>query len=347
MKERYQATLVGCAIGDSLGMPVEGWKRQQIARYVGQVRTLLEPQVPRDSEGNKIESDEFGKIKCYTLGLKKGEWTDDTLLTLALAESITECRGLNLEDVAHRQMEAYEACITKEGKVVGGFGGTTMEALDRIRKGVPPSEYGVIGGPGNGTAMKISPLGIYMHATQKYEESIDFAEKVGKITHLDPRSIAGGIVQLEAINMLLNSISKENFTSQIYQICKNHEKPVSKEYRFNSEGSLASRLEWVNNNKEATVEEAFKNLRNSSKIYESYPFALFMFQKYWDNPIEGLIETINWGGDCDTTGAIYGALCGAKNGMIFPGEWKSNLKNLDYIISLGDKLHDLGNGGKR
>ena len=30
MKERYIATLVGCALGDILGMPVEGWKREQI-----------------------------------------------------------------------------------------------------------------------------------------------------------------------------------------------------------------------------------------------------------------------------------------------------------------------------
>jgi len=30
MKERYQAILFGCAAGDTLGMPLEGWKQEQI-----------------------------------------------------------------------------------------------------------------------------------------------------------------------------------------------------------------------------------------------------------------------------------------------------------------------------
>ena len=34
LREKFIATLVGCAIGDSLGMSVEGWKRKQIQKYI-------------------------------------------------------------------------------------------------------------------------------------------------------------------------------------------------------------------------------------------------------------------------------------------------------------------------
>ena len=67
-----------------------------------------------------------------------------------------------------------------------------------------------------------------------------------------------------------------------------------------------------------------------------------MFQKYWNNPIEGLIETVNWGGDADTTGAIYGALCGAKHGMIFPEKWIKETKNLEPLIKAAEGIYDLG-----
>jgi len=35
--ERYIATLIGCALGDTLGMPVESFNRQQIKKYAGRV----------------------------------------------------------------------------------------------------------------------------------------------------------------------------------------------------------------------------------------------------------------------------------------------------------------------
>lgn len=72
-------------------------------------------------------------------------------------------------------------------------------------------------------------------------------------------------------------------------------------------------------------------------VYRSYPFALWMFQKYWDYPIEGLFDLVNFGGDCDTTAAIYGAMVGAKHGNIFPKHLQK-INNLEYVLSLGDEL---------
>jgi len=74
---------------------------------------------------------------------------------------------------------------------------------------------------------------------------------------------------------------------------------------------------------------------------ESYPFAIFMLQKYWENPLEGLIETVNFGGDCDTTGAIYGALSGAKNGLCFPDEWLKLVPSLELMVEDADMIHGL------
>ncbi len=329
----YSSSLVGCAIGDSLGMPVEGWKREQIRKYVGRITHLIAPALVKDKDGKLVEEDEFGKIKYWTKDFKKGEYTDDTILTLTIAESMAELGRIDIQDIADRHVAIY----VKDSK---GFGGTTREALNNLINGKNIFNSGVIGGPGNAPSMKISPIGFYMHATNKYEEGLEFAGVISKITHLDPRSIAGGIVQAHAIYSLLNKVERNEFVSSIVKVCKKYEGVLTKEFTQHNEGTLRSRLEWIKENGDVNDEIAFRTLGCSSVVYKSYPFALFMFQKYWSKPVEGLIELVNYGGDCDTTGAMYGSLAGARFGDIFQNNLKKDLKNLDHLVHIGEVIHD-------
>ncbi len=341
LKDKYVATLIGCAIGDSLGMPVEAWPKERIQKHVGRVAQLLDPVILYDTTGEILTTDEFGKVKYYGKDLKRGDYTDDTILTLALAESIAAKRGVDLSDVAQRQLYEYTSRIQPDGKVKGGFGGTTRKAFQLLRGGISPLESGVIGGPGNAPAMKMSPLGLYMDTSGNFNQGLEYAELVGKITHLDPRSIVSGIVQAYAVYRLLQDVSRDEFVASILKVCSSWEQPVPSNYPLASKGSLTSRLEWINENKYAEDEAAHQHLGSNSVVLNSYPFALFMFQKYWDAPIEGLIETVNWGGDCDTTGAMYGALCGAKNGMIFPQEWVETLKGKERLRKAAERIYEL------
>jgi len=93
LKEKIVGSLVGCAVGDALGMPVEGWPKARIQKYCGRITDMLAPIVIRDAQGNKLTEDEFGKIHHWTEIFEKGDFTDDTILTLAIAKSIIE-RGL-------------------------------------------------------------------------------------------------------------------------------------------------------------------------------------------------------------------------------------------------------------
>jgi ADP-ribosylglycohydrolase len=341
--EKHIATLIGCAIGDTLGMAVEGWTREQIKKYVpdGKITCPIDPILVYDETGKLKEQDEFGKIKYYTKDLKKGEFTDDTILTLAIAETLSRSNGFNLWDIAKGHLDTYESLRMPDGKIKGGFGKTTQDAFENLRNGVSPLESGVIGGPGNAPAMKMHPLGLYAYNLRILPEAINFAEAIGKMTHLDPRSVVSGQVQTAAVYYLLDGISRQEFLDTICETCKNNEKPLNDKYTWHNSGNLTSRLEWIKNNKDADIEEAYKTIGVSSAVYQSYPFALFMFQKFWDNPIRGLLETINFGGDCDTIGAIYGALVGAKHGMIFPEEWINTLVEKDRIIELGKSLYKL------
>ncbi|MFH1589818.1 MAG: ADP-ribosylglycohydrolase family protein [archaeon] len=347
-EEQFIGTIIGCAIGDTLGMPVEGWKKEQIARYAGRITEPRDPVIVKDKNGKIVYGDEFGYLKYHTKYMKKGEWTDDTILTLAIAEAIAE-NGLDLEAIAEYQLKEYKSRIQKDGSVRGGFGRTTIggfENMERVRKG---AKTGVVGGPGNAPAMKAGPLGLAAeseeHMIDRYDDRrtfltsdyVKFVEDVAKMTHLDPRSVRSGVIQANAINNLLDGANKGTFMTNMYLITMREEK-VPKHYSYSSGPSLFDKIGWVMTHAHVSPNVAHKKLGSSSLVTSSYPFAVFMFQKYWDNPIEGLIETVNYGGDCDTTGAIYGALAGAKNGMIFPKEWVDVLYEKERLINAGKNL---------
>jgi ADP-ribosyl-[dinitrogen reductase] hydrolase len=340
-KEQYEATLVGTAIGDTLGMPVEGWSREQIARYIGRVTGPIEPMLVFEGKQLKIVNSR-GKPINFSRDMHKGEYTDDTILTLAIAESLGEKKGIDLQDIAQKQLSAYTALLKPNGKAKGGFGGTTVKGLKRFQAGVSPYESGIIGSPGNAPAMKMSPLGLYMDAAWKYTEGLYAAENIGRITHLDPRSVASGVVQAHATFALLQGIRRKEFLGSLVYICTEYEKPVTKEFTAPEKGSLLLRLQWIRQNMDASLETAYRHLGNSGIVLESYPFALFAFQKYWDYPKKGLLEAINYGGDCDTTGAIFGALSGARHGMWFPKEWLAEAKGLDRLVVAADRIYAIG-----
>ena len=341
MREKYRGTLIGCALGDTIGMPIEIWSRERIRKYVGRVEEPLDPIeiIPKDAEGQPLKQDEFGKFFEFTRHFEKGAITDDTILTLAIAESIIDCQVINLDDIAKKHLEAFHKYKDK-----GGFGGTTVAAFRRLELGFPWYEAAISDGAGNGPAMKMSPIGLWTHATNN-EQGLQAASMIGKITHKDIRSVTSGVIQAYLVDTLLRYeyLDKSNFFLSL-GLASYMEEDVNQETGLallKPDENLYSRIKWVIQNYDASSEDAYRLLGNGGFVNESYPFALFMFQKYWDDPIEGLLEAVNFGGDSDTVGAMYGALAGAKNGMIWPENWVNTLIEKDRIINAADGLYNL------
>ncbi|MBS3164893.1 ADP-ribosylglycohydrolase family protein [Candidatus Woesearchaeota archaeon] len=327
MVERYKATLLGCGIGDALGQQVEGWSAEEIARYAGRITGLIgQPYLPADATVRRHNR-------------KRGECTDDTILTLAVAESIVSCGGLNLEDMCARQLRAYSARKRPDGSVAGGFGRTTREAFEHMLRGIPPEDAGV-DGLGNGPAMKMAPVGLYMASSGRYEEGIRFAAALGYTTHLDPRSIASGVVQAHAVCALLSYATRDAFLDSLVDASARCESALSPPRQLSNAGSLTERLAWVRDHRDADADTAHRVLGSSGLAFESHPFALFMLQRHWQEPLSGMLATINAGGDTDTTGALYGALCGALHGMVFPAEWVTPL-DWESLVAAGQGIYAL------
>jgi len=332
MEEKFIASLIGVAVGDTLGMPVEGWKKKQIKKYIGRITEPRDSFVVKDSSGNEVTEDEFGKLKYWTKGLKAGQYTDDTILTLAVAESIADKGRIDLHDISKRHLHEFYTRI--DAGEVAPFGGTTRKAMENLKNGRSPYLSGVLQGPGNAPPMKMAPVGLYMAATDDYEGGLRHAQEIGYMTHHDPRSVISGMLQAFGVYKLLtrkNGYNRENFLADMFLLADTFEGKIPEGAALSNRGGITERITWIMKHPDAQNEDAHKELGSSSLVFSSYPFTLFMFQKYWNKPLEGLIETVNFGGDCDTTGAMYGALAGALHGAFYPKEWLPVLEGRERL----------------
>ena len=126
LKKLYDG-MIGLAIGDALGVPVEFKTRQEI-------------------EENPVrEMREYG-----THHQARGVWSDDTSLTLALVDSIVKCSGIDYKDI----MERFSAWLlygdyTAAGEVFD-VGNATGRAIMNYGHGTAPLQCGMVSEYENG-----------------------------------------------------------------------------------------------------------------------------------------------------------------------------------------------------
>jgi len=178
--DRFRGCLVGLAVGDALGAPVEGLGPEEIQRRYGRVTELM---------------------GGGWLGLGPGEWTDDTAMMLCIARSIVDKGRFDPNDVAQKFLGWFEAGAL-------GIGRTTYVALEALRRGASWQDAGRmahdrLGGlsAGNGSIMRCAPIALLdgKDPERLIRDSIDSS----LITHWDPRACWGAVALNLAISQLI------------------------------------------------------------------------------------------------------------------------------------------------
>ncbi len=337
LHQRSHAIITGAAIGDTLGMPIEGWTPELISKYLGRVNEPMSgPQVHALTVNHPdFNQSDFPKNKFLNRQLEKGEWTDDTMLFMAVAEGIIRAGGYDLRAVADTHIELFKKIkdIDPDGGW-GAFGKTTLTALESLSNGTNPKLSGVSrpGATGNGPALKTASIGFHAFKTGTYNEGLQFAKEVSEMTHKNPASVASGIVQAHAVFDLLSGAERNNFLANCVHVSRWMEEYKGSDYDY-----LTPKLAYIWRHQDSDDTEIYDQIGNRFAVTQSYPFALFMFNKYWDNPLEGMIATVNMGGDADSTGAILGALAGAR-GFEFPKDWQNALNQKDNLNEVANAL---------
>ena len=306
--------LLGTAIGDALGVPVEFEHRQEL-------------------EKNPV----VGMREYGTHNQPKGTWSDDSSLALCLAESL--CNGYNLNDIADKFIRwYYDGYCTPYGRVFD-VGVTTARAISYLQSGCKPELAGMDRerDNGNGSLMRILPLVPYI-INMEEEDRFRIIGEVSSLTHRHPRSILACISLCEFAIQYINLQSIE----KAYQTMQQTMLQLLKKEMFIEEDIPFKRLVGLSYEEFKNIE--LKDIRSTGYVIDTLEASLWCVFNT-TNYKDAVLKAVNLGDDTDTVGAITGGLAGIIYGYdTIPSKWIDTLARKDDIIGLGEKLDSIYGG---
>jgi len=304
MRNKVQGMLVGLAIGDALGMPVECWGRERILKQYPQGITKYE--IP---DGHKWFQDE-----------PAGLVTDDTQLSIAVMRGLMRGNSFNLDTIAQCQVEAMNESTL-------GWGTTTREAIRALKNGVHWSESGKTSesnrGLGNGVPMKVAPLAAFFwshldNILMCWRKLIDFSA----MTHYTKLSAYAGVIHThvlyECLGMSQYSYDPEHLFGVFNEAfecenCVTHLEDTPDDFKKRMES-----LRLVYENPEQwSFSDIAKEYNGSCYVYDSLPYTYAHWIKNHKS-VQVLYDCINHGGDkndTDSNASMLGAMLGAVHGI--------------------------------
>lgn len=293
---RILGALVGCAVGDAMGMPGEMWSRSRIQKTFGQIRDFL-PGHPEHE---------------ISAGFAPGETTDDTIVTVLVAKSLVRCKGSlpPLELVHSIQNWAKENAKSKT--VIGP---STQRAFQQIANGVPPEQAGRFGET-NGASMRISPVGI-ISDHKDIPILVDRVSQVCMPTHNTCTAIAAASAVAAAVAHGISGLPLEDARGCILEAAAQGQQKgydtcspsVVERIRFSLE--LSDSID----DDEIFMDRQFSLVGCGLPSTESVPTAITIALRCKGNMMRCATMCANIGGDTDTMGAIACAITGAHAGF--------------------------------
>ncbi|WP_156786058.1 ADP-ribosylglycohydrolase family protein [Archaeoglobus veneficus] len=327
--DKIKGMLLGVAIGDSLGYPVEG--------------------IPPNYKLKR-----YGEITDY-IPTKRSDWkpigvpTDDTQLTFWTVEVLLENNGyLNVKELADR--------FVKER--IFGIGSTIKGFIRNYKDERKPWYLSGVHSAGNGALMRISPV-LIPHVKKPSNELWADTLLSTLLTHNDPLAISSSVA---FVNILWKLLQMEDAPPPNWWIDE-YVKVASQieggtRYKTRRKGLMysGSGYEFINTYVRKAVENEVDILKFSNKIgsgaylLETLPFVIYVLCNYSYDPEESIVKAVTYSKDSDTIGAIVGSAVGALHGAEeFPHRWVNNLTGrLSYrddgrIFKLLDKIKSLFN----
>lgn len=300
------ATLTGLAIGDSLGMPFE----------------MSKPSHPRlKAWGGGYED---GSASPYTKELGPGQWTDDTKMAKALAESLIEEKAYSPAGAARKYLEWYRSGDLR------GIGTATYQAMKKLDMNVPWTQSGTPNAEGNGTAMRVGPLGLFYRFN--IQAAAEMAAIDARITHDSHEARVGSVAVALGVTALLQGAIPETVVSKVLEWLPDSE--IRNRLR-----EVERTFEYLIGSSDETVAEAIAKMGAKAHVIETVP-AAFMALATTRSFKGALRAAILCGGDTDTTGAVTGALAGTYYGISQVQPFLDGLEAANELRAIEQALYD-------
>ena len=233
-----------------------------------------------DMIGAPYEFDRGDKTKDFPLFGKKSVYTDDSVMSIAVAEALLDARrnGVETDETAVKKLlvDSMRRWGSKYPYI--GYGG-------RFSSWLQDDDMGPYGSYGNGAAMRVSAAG-WLYSS--LETTRKMARWTAEVTHNHPEGIKGAQATASAIFMARNHAAKEEI----------------RDYIVREFGYDLSR----------TCDEIRPGYHHVESCQETVPEAITAFLE--GNDFEDVIRTaVSLGGDCDTLTCIAGSIAEAFYGV--------------------------------
>ena len=161
--DRYRGALLGLAVGDALGAPVEFMRPG-----------TFDPVTEMMGGGPH--------------GLMPGEWTDDTSMALCLAESLIECQGFDPVDQLRRYVRWWQNGHLSSTGLCFDIGITTRTALENFQTTGEPAGLTSPDSAGNGSIMRLAPVPMFF--AQNMHDAVEYAARSSVTTHAAEEAVS-------------------------------------------------------------------------------------------------------------------------------------------------------------
>jgi len=315
-QEHFRGCLLGGAIGDALGWPIEFSSSQEVIVQYGKegIRDLV------------VNSRGIAEI------------SDDTQLTLFTAEGIISDDPMGVykayihwlhtqgyREYAREKISEIWLVNVPEMHVRRAPGITCVKALQSNRCGSPTEP--INNSKGCGCVMRMAPAGLFYSPDDAFEKGVEFAA----ITHGHPL----GYLSAGAFSYLISNImegvslqkSVENTLQKISQYREAREsfEKIEQAYRYAKT--------------EMDYQEVIHSLGLGWVSEEALSIGIYCALRFQNNIEMALLSAVNHDGDSDSTGSITGNILGAFFGKKYlPQTWVDKLELKEVILQVADEL---------
>lgn len=303
--EKIKSVMIGHAVGDALGVPVEFKSREYLAK-------------------NPIsEMEGFG-----TYNFPAGTWSDDTSMSLCALSALTK-ENWSFENVMDN---FFDWLSNNKFTAIGetfDVGYTCFNAI--INYGVNKTGVSACGladeySNGNGSLMRIHPFALMVYYNKhKYPDWENIVEQASALTHAHERSKLACKIYTMVLFALLDNSSKDAVRVALKQ--------AYNRYYENPERNHFERLFFDDFHKLTS-----DKIKSTGYVVDTLEAAIWCLMNT-DNYKECVLTAVNLGEDTDTVAAIAGSLAGALYGYnSIPEDWRNTLKRTEYIEELCEKF---------
>jgi ADP-ribosylglycohydrolase len=236
-------------------------------------------------------------------------WTDDTAMALSLVRMLAEHGEVRQDELAAAFAAAYDADPYRN------YGPSMHGVLRAIFEGehwrdVTRRQFGGQGSWGNGSAMRVAPLGAWFAGD--LDLVVAQAHESAEVTHAHPEAVAGAVAVAVAAALAVIGAAAADLIGAV--LARTPDGEVAAGLRQVARLPFDRDPTWV-------AGQVGCGLRISAP--DTVPYAVWCAARHLDDLTEALWATASAGGDIDTTCAIVGGIVAARTGPdAVPATWR-------------------------